>query len=100
MIISSNQEGGANVVSEAIVADVPVIASDIAGNIGLLGTDHPGYYSVRDAAALAGLLHRAETEPTFLNALAAHGRTLAPLFRPAHEQAALERIVNLVTHSG
>ena len=29
MVISSNQEGGANVVSEAVVAGVPVIASDI-----------------------------------------------------------------------
>jgi glycosyltransferase involved in cell wall biosynthesis len=38
MVISSHQEGGANVISEAIVAGVPVIASDIPGNIGLLST--------------------------------------------------------------
>ena len=36
MVLSSNQEGGANVVSEAIAADVPIIASNIPGNTGLL----------------------------------------------------------------
>ena len=83
-------------VSEAVVAGVPVIASDIAGNVGLLGCDYPGYYPVRDEAALARLLERAETEPTFLATLERHGRKLSSRFRPAHEQAALKRIVNSV----
>ena len=96
MVISSNQEGGANVVSEAIAAGVPVIASDIAGNVGLLGRDYPGTYPVRDEVALARLLARAETEPGFLGTLERHGRKLKPLFRPAHEKAALKRILNLV----
>ncbi len=96
MVISSNQEGGANVVSEAIVAGVPVIASDIAGNVGLLGRDYPGTYPVGDEAALARLLDRAETEPAFIAALERHGRKLKPLFSPASERAALKRIVSLV----
>jgi putative glycosyltransferase (TIGR04348 family) len=96
MVISSNQEGGANVVSEAIVAGVPVIASEIDGNVGLLGRDYPGYYPVQDEAALARVLERAETEPAFLAVLERHGRKLQPLFRPAHEQAALKRIVKSV----
>lgn len=100
MVISSNQEGGANVVSEAIVADVPIIASDIAGNIGLLGRDYPGTFPVGDDAALARLLARAETEPAFLESLARHGRALRPLFDPAHEQAALNRLVASITKSG
>ena len=51
-------EGGANVISESLVARVPVIASEIAGSIGLLGRrDYPGYFPVRDTAALAALLH-------------------------------------------
>ena len=41
MVMSSIMEGGANVVSEAVVARVPVIASDIPGNVGLLGAGHP-----------------------------------------------------------
>ncbi|NQU62163.1 MAG: TIGR04348 family glycosyltransferase [Rhodospirillales bacterium] len=96
MVISSNQEGGANIVSEAIVAGVPVIASDIIGNRGLLGRDYPGYYPVGDEAALARLLERAETEPAFLDTLERHGRKLRPLFRPSHEKAALKQIVNSV----
>ncbi len=99
MVISSNQEGGANVVSEAIVAGVPVIASDIAGNVGLLGRGYPGYYPVRDEVALARLLERAEAEPDFLQTLGEHGRKLEPLFRPARELAALDAIVNAAVKS-
>ena len=97
MVISSLQEGGANVVSEAIVAGVPVIASNIAGNRGLLGKDYPGYYAVGETGALANLLHRAETDPRFLKTLSSHGQKLAPLFEPFREQASLEEIVNRVT---
>jgi putative glycosyltransferase (TIGR04348 family) len=100
MVMSSNQEGGANVVSEAIVAGVPVIASDIAGNVGVLGRDYPGYYPVRDEAALARLLVRAEAEPGFLDMLESQGRKLEPLFRPAHERAALNGIINAAAKSG
>ncbi len=96
MVISSRQEGGANVVSEAIVAGVPVIASDIPGNIGLLGSDYPGYFPVGDDVALARLLHRAETEPLYLSSLARHRRILEPLFQRDREQAELIRIVNSV----
>jgi putative glycosyltransferase (TIGR04348 family) len=63
MVLSSIMEGGANVISEALVADLPVIASQIAGSIGLLGADHPGYYPTGDTAALARLLTRAEADP-------------------------------------
>jgi glycosyltransferase involved in cell wall biosynthesis len=36
VVSSSKMEGGANVVSEAIVAGVPVLASRIPGNVGIL----------------------------------------------------------------
>jgi len=97
MVISSNQEGGANVVSEAVVAGVPVIASDIPGNIGLLGQNYPGYYPVRDETALADLLHRAETDSKFLNTLAQHGRRLREDFLPRQEAAGWNRVVKLVS---
>ena len=93
MVISSNQEGGANVVSEAIVAGVPVIASRIPGNMGVLGSDYPGYYPVSDKAALASLLLRAETEPAFLNRLAAHGRKIRKDFLPNREAAKWKKII-------
>ena len=88
MVISSVMEGGANVVSEAIVAGVPVIASKIDGNVGLLGADYRGYYPAQDTAALAALLHRAETDPAFLKHLARQCAARRPMFRPARETAA------------
>lgn len=69
MVISSRMEGGAHVVSEAIALGIPVIASDIPGNKGLLGDDYLGYYPVSSEAALASLLYRAETMPDFYAAL-------------------------------
>lgn len=85
MVISSNQEGGANVVSEAVAAGVPVIASDIDGNIGLLGSDYKGIYPVRDEAALSEMLWRAESEPKFLKVLEQQTKKLRPLFLEKHE---------------
>ncbi len=90
MVISSIMEGGANVVSEACRAGLPVIASDISGNRGLLGEDYAGYYPVGDEQALAARLHRAETDPEFLNKLSQQVNQLAPLFCPDNEQRTLE----------
>ena len=97
MVLSSIMEGGANVVSEAIVCGVPVIASDIAGSVGLLGRDYPGYYPVRDTAALAALLHRAETDSAFLADLRRHCAARAPLFDPARERQSWARLINETT---
>ena len=96
MVISSNQEGGANVVSEAIVAGVAVIASDIAGNIGLLGADYPAYFRVGDEQSLAELLHRAETDAAWLSSLEACCRRLAPRFSPELEADAWAALVDRV----
>ncbi len=93
MVLSSKMEGGANVISEAVIAGVPVIASDIAGSVGLLGPDYPGYYPVGDTKALRQLLLRAETEPEFLTALLRAGAKRAPLFRPAQERAGWRKLV-------
>ena len=86
MVMSSVMEGGANVVSEAVVAGLPVLASRIPGNTGLLGTDHPALYPARDTAALAGLLARAEDEEGFLAAVRRHGDARAHLFEAARER--------------
>jgi putative glycosyltransferase (TIGR04348 family) len=87
-VLSSIMEGGANVVSEALVAGLPILASAIAGSIGLLGRDYPGYFPVGDTAALTALLHRTETDASFLDSLRAHCATRAPLFSPDHERDA------------
>ena len=96
LVHSSIMEGGANVISEAVVADVPVIASDIDGNVGLLGEDYPGYYPVADTDALCALLQRAETDQSFLQLLNKHGNERKHLFAPERESrrwnALLERL--------
>jgi putative glycosyltransferase (TIGR04348 family) len=69
MVISSEMEGGAHVVSEAIALGVPVIASDIPGNRGLLGDDYPAYFPVGDEATLAGLIERTMDDESFLRKL-------------------------------
>ena len=93
MVISSLTEGGANVVSEAVVAGLPVIASGIPGNVGLLGPGHPGYFAPEETEALGSLLRRAEREPGFLEDLARHGAVRAPLFAPEREREAWRRLL-------
>jgi putative glycosyltransferase (TIGR04348 family) len=88
LVVSSRMEGGANVVSEALAEGVPVLASHIPGNVGLLGERYPGYFPVGDSEALARLLRRAETDPDFLDRLQAWCRDLAPMVDPACEVAA------------
>jgi putative glycosyltransferase (TIGR04348 family) len=93
MVISSLSEGGANVISEAAVAGVPVLASRMDGNVGLLGGDYPGYFPVGDTRALARLLERLEREPAFARRLATAIARRAPLFRPARERTAWRRLL-------
>ena len=42
LVVSSVMEGGANVICEAARIGVPVLASRIPGNVGMLGRDYPG----------------------------------------------------------
>ena len=93
MVISSLSEGGANVISEAVVAGVPVLASRMDGNVGLLGPDYPGYFPVSDTRALAILLGRLECDLHFAATLAQAIRRRAPLFRRAREVAAWRRLL-------
>jgi putative glycosyltransferase (TIGR04348 family) len=93
MVLSSVMEGGANVISEAVMAGLPVIASRIPGSVGLLGRDYPGYYPAGDTAALARLLLRAEQDPAFLARLARHCSGRAALFDVEHERRAWRRLL-------
>lgn len=87
MVLPSIMEGGANVISEAVVAGLPVIASDIDGSIGLLGDDYEGYYPVQNTESLCELLIKAEAEPDYVNRLDEQCRKRAVLFtREAEKQ--------------
>lgn len=93
MAITSVSEGGANVVSEAVVAGVPVLASRVDGNVGLLGEGYDGYFPAGDTEALARLMSRIEREPAFVARLSRALRRRAPLFRPSREVAAWRRLL-------
>jgi len=93
MIISSVMEGGANVIIEAVTSGVPVLASQIPGNIGMLGRDYDGYFPPGDARQLAQLLERASREADFLSRLRQQCARRAPLFAPAREQAEVIKLV-------
>ena len=84
-LVPSTAEGGANVVSEAIAAGTPVLATAIPGNIGLLGDSWPGMFPAGDAAALGALLTRAATDGAFYQGLVAATVALQPLVDPRHE---------------
>jgi putative glycosyltransferase (TIGR04348 family) len=85
MVLSSISEGGANVISEAVVAGVPVLASRVDGNVGLLGADYAGYFRLGDTQALARLLRRIETDQVFVARLQRAIARRAPLFEPKLE---------------
>ena len=92
-VISSQMEGGANALGEAIVAGLPVLASRIAGSVGILGDDYPGFFEVGDTVELAGLMLRCETDSIFLADLTKRCRNLARLFDPQLERAAWRELV-------
>ena len=94
LVLSSRSEGGANAISEAVAAGVPVLASRIDGSVGLLGPDYPGYFPIGDTAALAQLLQRIETEPSFLGRLRAAVARLGDTFRPEREIAAWSALLD------
>lgn len=93
MVISSLMEGGANVVSEALAAGVPVIASRIPGNIGMLGSEYAGYYPVGDEKALSRLMWRAESEPEFYRRLKRQCAARKCLVGPQRERLSLKNLL-------
>lgn len=94
MVIASRMEGGANVIIEAVTSGVPVLASDIEGNRGMLGPDYAGYFPLGDAQALAALIDRIASDAGFEALLRRQCAARAPLFAPAAEQAALADLVD------
>lgn len=93
LVVSSLVESGAAVISEAVVNYVPVLASRIPGNIGLLGEDYPGYFPAGDTEALAALLARVETDACLYQELKTRCALLARLFLPEREQAEWKKLL-------
>jgi putative glycosyltransferase (TIGR04348 family) len=94
LVHTSRLEGGANVVIEALRSEVPVLASRIPGNVGLLGNDYEGYFAPGDAPALAALMQRYAGDTRFAARLAAQCAAVAPRYAPEAESAAVRGLLS------
>jgi glycosyltransferase involved in cell wall biosynthesis len=93
LVVSSRAEGGAHVVSEALVVETPILATAISGNIGMLGADYPGLFPVGDTKRLTELLIALETNTAFRDQLIERGRALAPTYSPLNERKCLAALI-------
>jgi len=91
--LTSRLEGGANVVSEAVAAGTPILASRIPAMEAILGEDHPGLFEFGATEELAGLVLRAERDPAFLRDLARRSRALRRALSPGREKSLLVAVV-------
>jgi glycosyltransferase involved in cell wall biosynthesis len=76
-------------VSEAVRIGVPVIASKISGNVGLLGDQYGGYYPPGNERALAALILRTASEPRFYRGRIRKLARLRPIAGPGNEKRML-----------
>ena len=91
--LTSKMEGSSNALSEAIASSVPVIASRIAGLMGTLGDNYPGYFPVGDTRALARLLKRVESDPEYYLELKERCTRLFPLVDPKQERESWKKLL-------
>jgi putative glycosyltransferase (TIGR04348 family) len=94
LVVSSVMEGGANVICEAARIGMPVLASRVSGNIGMLGKTYPGYFRLFDHAGLARLMQRAATNAVYYRKLKRAVLGRKAMFSPAAEQRALQRVLH------
>jgi glycosyltransferase involved in cell wall biosynthesis len=93
LVHMSRMEGGANVVIEAVRSQIPVLASRIDGNAGLLGRDYDGYFPLSDVAGLADLMQRFAADPIFAEHLRSQCALREPRFQPVAEADAVRRLL-------
>lgn len=86
LVLSSKDEGGPAVVTEAIAAGTPVLSTRIPAVESLLGRAYPGLYDRGDVTGLADLLQRCESDPAFLEALRREVVVHQPEVAPSLEQ--------------
>jgi len=93
LVVSSVMEGGANVICEAARIGVPVLASRVPGNVGMLGRGYPGYFRLFDDRTLARLIERCRTDAAFYKKLKRAVRGRRALFAPDAEKSALRGLL-------
>ena len=93
LVNTSRMEGGAHVILEAAQSGCAVMASNVPGNVGMLGAGHEGLFELGDDAALAELIARCRDDALFLRHLREQTQARAHLFEPAEEQRRLRHLI-------
>lgn len=93
LVLSSIMEGGANVISEAFVCGVPLLASRIPSSEALLGQDYEGFFDAGDTRQLAVLIERFVAGASFRRTLRQQIRLLRPAFTPRYEREVWQRLL-------
>ncbi len=96
MVVSSVMEGGPTVLTEAIAMQLPVLLTRIAGHVGMIGVEYPGFFEVGDTAGLRKLLLRAEQDPAFYRSLVEGVRAKASIADPRRELESWRRLLDEV----
>jgi putative glycosyltransferase (TIGR04348 family) len=94
LIHPSVLEGGANVIVEAIASGTPVLASQMSGNVGMLGQGYAGYFPVGDVEALRDQLDRCARDANYSTRLNTACAARAKLFLPEAERNALVKLIS------
>lgn len=88
LLNTSILEGGANAICEAVSMGLPVVASDIRGNVGMLGHDYPGLFPSGDVREMVDLLQQCAGSASFYADLKRRVEQRASLFDYATESNA------------
>ncbi len=100
LVLSSKLEGAPNVISEAIVHHVPVLATRIDASFGMLGTDYPGLFDVGDTGQLALLMWQAESNPAFCQELLQYYSRIENRYHIETERVELKKLMRVMENSG
>jgi len=87
-------------VMEAVRSGTPVLASRVAGNVGMLGPGYAGSFEPGDVVGLCRLLERCRDDGAMLPALQAQCHARAPLFDPARERTTLHHLIADLLETG
>ncbi len=93
-IVSSHYEGGCNVISDAVVNSIPILASRMDASFGLLGEDYAGLFDIASTDQLLKLMIQLEAKSDFTKTLLSQLETVRPKFSPQNEFVAWEKMLN------
>ncbi|MDA7526020.1 glycosyltransferase [Verrucomicrobiales bacterium] len=93
LLNTSQVEGGANTLCEAIQMGLPCLATSIPANAGMLGEDYPGLFPMDDAQALAMLIERSTSDADFHDQLTLKVEMRAPFFTRQAEVEAWQKVI-------